>query len=86
MNAVGCSRMLNSFTEIRSGNFGESVALFVLCHDDFNKDVLLPEQLHTFHTSYRIKQNMGNVGVTEVLRSMSVPERALLSEVVKVQV
>ena len=36
----------------------ESDALFVLCHDDFNKDVL-QAQLHTGHTNYKIEQDMG---------------------------
>jgi len=61
----------------------ESDELFDLYHDDFNRDTL-QVQLSTFHANYSIKEETGIHGVLEIVRSMSVAERNLVSELVKV--
>ena len=61
----------------------ESDELFLLYQDDFNRETL-QVQLSTFHVNYSIKEETGIHGVLEIVRSMSVAERSLFSEVVKV--
>ena len=51
--------------------------------DNFNRDAL-QAQLHTFHTNYMTEEDIGIVGVIDILKNLSVAEKTLLSEVVKV--
>ena len=68
---------------IKGDGGGENDDLFDLYHDDFNRD-MLEAQLFCFHNSYDIKEDMGITDIIQLLKGMSVAEKSLFSQVIKV--